>query len=54
MEAFPQLSSYFSHAVADWRTGRTVAYGKSELKKSEEKPDIEEEYINGVLVKHYN
>ena len=40
--------------VADWRTGRTVAYGKSELKKSEEKPDIEEEYINGVLVKHYN
>lgn len=40
--------------VAAWRTGRTVAYGKTELKKSEEKPGVEEEYINGILVKHYN
>ena len=36
-----------------WRKGRTAAYGKTELKKGQEK-GVEEEYINGVLVKHYN
>ncbi|KAI0089615.1 hypothetical protein BDY19DRAFT_113838 [Irpex rosettiformis] len=36
-----------------WRKGRTSAYGKSSLKKGEEQ-GVEEEYINGVLVKHYN
>jgi hypothetical protein len=36
-----------------WRKGRTAAYGKTELKK-DEKERVEEEYINGVLVKHYN
>lgn len=36
-----------------WRKGRTAAYGQSELKKSQES-GVEEEYINGVLVKHYN
>ncbi|KAF7797980.1 hypothetical protein EIP86_009187 [Pleurotus ostreatoroseus] len=36
-----------------WRKGRTAAYGKSTLKKSQE-DGVEEEYINGVLVKHYN
>lgn len=36
-----------------WRKGRTAAYGKSELKKVEDKR-VEEEYINGVLVRHYN
>lgn len=35
-----------------WRKGRTSAYGKSSLKKSEEQ-GVEEELINGVLVKHY-
>ncbi|KAI0689338.1 Clavaminate synthase-like protein [Cytidiella melzeri] len=35
-----------------WRKGRTAAYGKSSLKKSEEK-GVEVEFINGVLVKHY-
>lgn len=35
-----------------WRKGRTSAYGKSPLKKSEEQ-GVEEELINGVLVKHY-
>ena len=36
-----------------WRKGRTSAYGKTELKRGEEK-GVEEEIINGVLVKHYN
>ncbi|PSR85523.1 hypothetical protein PHLCEN_2v5414 [Hermanssonia centrifuga] len=36
-----------------WRKGRTAAYGQSNLKKAEEN-GVEEEYINGVLVKHYN
>ena len=36
-----------------WRRGRTAAYGKSDLKKGQ-KDGVEEEYINGVLVKHYN
>ena len=38
--------------VEVWRKGRTAAYGQTELKRSEEK-GVEEEYINGVLVKHY-
>ncbi|KIP02801.1 hypothetical protein PHLGIDRAFT_122142 [Phlebiopsis gigantea 11061_1 CR5-6] len=40
--------------VTAWRKGRTAAYGITQLKKSEEKPGIEEEYINGILVEHYN
>jgi hypothetical protein len=36
-----------------WRKGRTAAYGKTELKK-DEKQRVEEEYINGVLVRHYS
>ena len=35
-----------------WRKGRTSAYGKSELKKTVD--GVEEEVINGVVVKHYN
>lgn len=35
-----------------WRKGRTAAYGKSDLAKAQN--GVEEEYINGVLVKHYN
>ncbi|THU84387.1 Clavaminate synthase-like protein [Dendrothele bispora CBS 962.96] len=37
-----------------WRKGRTTAYGQSELKTSENDKGVEEEIINGVLVKHYN
>jgi hypothetical protein len=37
--------------MEQWRKGRTAAYGKSELTK---KGTVEEEIINGVLVKHYN
>jgi isopenicillin N synthase-like dioxygenase len=36
-----------------WRKGRTAAYGKSTLEASAEK-GVEQEIINGVLVKHYN
>ncbi|KAJ3556971.1 hypothetical protein NP233_g11853 [Leucocoprinus birnbaumii] len=37
--------------MEEWRKGRTSAYGQSELTK---KGQVEEEMINGVLVKHYN
>ncbi|KAF7343273.1 Clavaminate synthase-like protein [Mycena venus] len=36
-----------------WRRGRTSAYGQTQLKAAEE-GKVEEEVINGVLVKHYN
>jgi hypothetical protein len=39
--------------MEEWRKSRTSAYGQSELKSGNEK-GVEEEIINGVLVKHYN
>lgn len=36
-----------------WRRGRTAAYGQSDLKPTGE-GGVEEEVINGVVVKHYN
>lgn len=38
--------------MEQWRRGRTSAYGKTDLKKAE--GGVEEEVINGVVVKHYN
>ncbi|KAE9405506.1 Clavaminate synthase-like protein [Gymnopus androsaceus JB14] len=38
--------------MVQWRKARTSAYGQTALSKSSEK--IEEEVINGVVVKHYN
>ncbi|KAI0819369.1 hypothetical protein BC628DRAFT_1036591 [Trametes gibbosa] len=38
--------------MEQWRRGRTRAYGQSELEKKDE--TVEEEVINGVVVKHYN
>jgi len=38
--------------MEDWRKARTSAYGRSELKPAAEK-GIEEEVINGVVVRHY-
>ncbi|KDR76935.1 hypothetical protein GALMADRAFT_246074 [Galerina marginata CBS 339.88] len=35
-----------------WRKGRTAAYGQTDLKPTEK--GVEEEIINGVVVKHYN
>ncbi|SJL12377.1 uncharacterized protein ARMOST_15803 [Armillaria ostoyae] len=40
--------------MEEWRKGRTAAYGNSQLKKAEGEERIEEEVINGVVVKHYN
>lgn len=39
--------------MEEWRKGRSVAYGRTELKVSTEK-GVEEEIISGVVVKHYN
>ncbi|KAI0783194.1 Clavaminate synthase-like protein [Abortiporus biennis] len=39
--------------MEQWRKGRTKAYGTSQLKKVDGS-NIEEEYINGVLVQHFN
>ncbi|KAH7881900.1 hypothetical protein F5I97DRAFT_1914382 [Phlebopus sp. FC_14] len=36
-----------------WRKGRTTSYGRSDLKKGAEK-NVEEEVIEGIVVKHYN
>ncbi|KAI0672039.1 Clavaminate synthase-like protein [Trametes maxima] len=38
--------------MEQWRRGRTRAYGQSELKRKDNV--VEEEVINGVVVKHYN
>jgi len=39
--------------MEQWRRARARAYGHSELKNGKEK-GVEEEIINGVVVKHYN
>lgn len=36
-----------------WRKGRTATYGKVELRSGKE-AGVEEEVVNGVVVKHYN
>ena len=36
-----------------WRKSRTIAYGRTDLKVGKE-VGVEEEIINGVVVKHYN
>jgi len=38
--------------VEDWRKGRTAAYGQTNLSEGKES-GVEEEIINGVVVKHY-
>ena len=37
----------------EWRKHLTASYGKVELKKGEEE-GVEEEYMNGIVIKHYN
>ncbi|KAF5352048.1 hypothetical protein D9758_009408 [Tetrapyrgos nigripes] len=37
-----------------WRKARTSTYGQNELKVSEKDKNVEEEIINGVLLRHYN
>ena len=38
--------------MCEWRKGRSAAYGVSELKRKDRV--VEEQVINGVVVKHYN
>ena len=38
--------------MEQWRKGRTSAYGTTQLKKKD--AVVEEEVINGVVVKHWN
>ncbi|KAJ7677955.1 hypothetical protein DFH06DRAFT_563295 [Mycena polygramma] len=40
--------------MEEWRKGRISAYGQTQLKASDPEGKVEEEVINGVLVKHYN
>lgn len=37
--------------MEDWRTGITKAYGKTQLKQTEE--GVQEELVHGVVVKHF-
>jgi isopenicillin N synthase-like dioxygenase len=39
--------------MEEWRKARIMTYGQTQLKKGVEK-GVEEEIINGVVVKHYN
>ena len=39
--------------MEEWRKGRTAAYGKSTLNAGD-KAGVEEEVIEGVVVKHYS
>ncbi|KIJ16378.1 hypothetical protein PAXINDRAFT_75534, partial [Paxillus involutus ATCC 200175] len=49
----PRCEDSAAPTMEVWRKGRTIAYGQSELKSGPEK-GIQEETINGVLVKHWN
>ncbi|KAF9238970.1 Clavaminate synthase-like protein [Melanogaster broomeanus] len=49
----PRCEDSVAPTMEVWRKGRTSAYGQSELKSGGEK-GVEEELINGVLVKHWN
>ncbi|KDQ62984.1 hypothetical protein JAAARDRAFT_28973 [Jaapia argillacea MUCL 33604] len=47
------FSSERAPTMAEWRKGRTTAYGRTQLTPGREK-GVEEEVIEGVTVKHYN
>lgn len=38
--------------MEEWRKGRTSSYGTAQLKKRDDV--VEEEVINGIVVKHFN
>ncbi|KAG1817396.1 hypothetical protein EV424DRAFT_1347978 [Suillus variegatus] len=42
-----------SPSCETWRKGRTTSYGRTDLKKGVER-GVEEEVIEGIVVKHYN
>jgi isopenicillin N synthase-like dioxygenase len=39
-------------AMETWRRNMTISYGQVDLKKGPEE-DVEEELVNGIIVKHY-
>ncbi|KAF8557505.1 Clavaminate synthase-like protein [Imleria badia] len=49
----PRCEDSVAPTIEQWRKGRTSAYGQSDLKQGQEK-GVEEEVINGVVVKHWN
>ncbi|EPQ50558.1 Clavaminate synthase-like protein [Gloeophyllum trabeum ATCC 11539] len=49
----PRFDDSDAPTMEAWRKGRTTAYGRTELKPSAEK-GVEEEVINGIIVKHWN
>jgi isopenicillin N synthase-like dioxygenase len=40
--------------AGEWLKGRIAAYGKTQLKKSQQQDNVEEEILNGAVVRHYN
>ncbi|KAF7296788.1 Clavaminate synthase-like protein [Mycena indigotica] len=49
-----KVADKLAPTMEEWRKGRTSAYGQSELKASALGKTVEEEVINGVVVKHYS
>jgi len=49
----PRCEDSVAPTMEQWRKGRTSAYGQSVLKQGQEN-GVEEEVINGVVVKHWN
>ena len=52
LENLKKFNDVEAPSMDAWRRGRTAAYGQSDLKPVGN--GVEEELINGVVVKHYN
>ena len=50
----PRFTAENAPTMEEWRRARTRAYGLTQLVKNEREMGIEEEIINGVVVRHYN
>ena len=50
--AVRKISDGNAPTMREWREGRSKAYGLSELKRRDD--TVEEQVINGVVVRHYN
>ena len=48
----PRCDDSIAPTMLEWRRDRANGYGRSELKPSKEK-GVEEEVVNGIVVKHY-
>ncbi|KAI6145073.1 Clavaminate synthase-like protein [Pisolithus tinctorius] len=49
----PRCEDSVAPTMLEWRRGRANGYGRTELRPSKEK-GVEEEIINGLVIKHYN